>query len=111
MRIDLLALCLVLALAAACGPAPAPTRQLNPVTLSGEGDDVIDVGHLSGYATAELDHHGERNFIVRPYDAEGNPRQSLVNEVGRYNGTVMWDKQAHTLQITADGRWTIILRQ
>lgn len=111
MRIDLLTLCLVCILATACGSAAAPTRHLDPITLSGEGDDVIDVGQYTGYTTAELDHHGERNFIVRPYDTNGAPRQSLVNEIGQYSGKVMWDKNAEKLEITADGRWTIILRQ
>jgi len=105
---------LILLTLAACsspGPTAAPATRLEPITLSGTGDDVIEIAQYSAYSKAKLTHTGERNFIVRPLNADGTDRRSLVNEIGAYEGTVPWDKAGHSLSIRADGDWTITLSQ
>ena len=112
--VSLLVLATLSLAALACGsssPTATPAPKLEPVTLTGSGDDVIDIGHLAGYTKAKLTHDGKANFIVRPLDADGNERMSLVNEIGAYSGTVVWDKTGFTLSIKADGKWTITLSQ
>lgn len=104
----------MLILTLACGTSGTssapPKATPRPVTLSGSGDDVIDVKRLQQHTKASLIHTGSRNFIVVPYDASNNRRSSLVNEIGAYEGTVKWDQRADTLEITADGEWTITVQ-
>lgn len=104
---SLLTVILVLACNSA-GSTSAPPP--DPVTLSGSGDNVLQVGHLDQHTTATITHDGSGHFLVLPFDQDNNRLISLVNEAGAYDGTVKWDQRAHTLQITADGNWTIIVK-
>ncbi len=92
----------------ACGTSSSvPKVECEPKTFTGKGDSVIDVGQVGGCTKATLTHDGTRNFIVVPYDANNSRRSSLVNEIGKYSGTVKWDAKADTLEIKADGSWSI----
>lgn len=106
------AVLLVGALLLACGQggiatAPTATPVVVPVTFQGRGDAVIECGDLSDYTKVRLAHSGSRNFIVWPYDGDNDRHCLLVNEIGAYKGTVKWDRRTRSLEITADGSWTI----
>ncbi len=69
----------------------------------------------SGNNVFDISHNGESNFIVGIYDQEGS-RDTLVNEIGQYEGTVLvrggdgtFDLTPGpcTIEINADGAWTI----
>ena len=107
---------------AAAKPTPAPT--LTPtvapvpadVVLSGHGDAVIKASAVDGAGepgVATITHDGTANFAVWSLDANVHQLDLLVNTIGAYNGTVLFDKNSteHTesLQITADGNWTVTL--
>ncbi|MEO6532047.1 MAG: DUF4190 domain-containing protein [Pseudolysinimonas sp.] len=102
----------------AAKPTPTPTQAPVPadVVLSGHGDAVIKATALDGAdepGVATFTHDGSDNFTVWSLDANVNQLDLLVNTIGAYNGTVLFDKQSsqHTesLQITADGNWTVTL--
>jgi hypothetical protein len=105
---------------AAAKPTPTPTPTQAPVpadvVLSGHGDAVIKAAALDGTdqpGVATFTHDGSANFSVWSLDANVNQLDLLVNTIGAYSGTVLFDKQSnqHTesLQITADGNWTVTL--
>lgn len=78
-------------------------------TLSGSGDDVIDIPCIGYPCIIELTHDGNSNFAVKSIDKNGNNVDLLVNEIGAYNGTVTtyFDySDSAMLEITADGSWT-----
>lgn len=81
-------------------------RQLASFPVSGSGDDVLLVSNPADVAT--LSHDGKSNFAV--WAATDNSGVDLVvNEIGRYNGTVIlpYDSGAMLIAITADGNWTL----
>jgi len=99
---------------------PAPTKTAAPVpadvVLSGHGDAVIKAAAVDGAdqpGVATFTHDGSDNFAVWSLDANVNRLDLLVNTIGAYNGTVLFDKRSnqHTesLQITASGNWTVTL--
>ncbi|HEU0206561.1 MAG TPA: DUF4190 domain-containing protein [Pseudolysinimonas sp.] len=101
-------------------PTTTPTATVAPVpadvVLSGHGDAVITASALDGAdepGVATFTHDGSSNFAVWSLDANANQLDLLVNMIGPYSGTVLFDKQStqHTesLQITADGNWTVTL--
>ena len=86
------------------------------VVLSGHGDAVVKASALDGTdgpGVATFTHDGHGNFAIWSLDANVQQLDLLVNTIGPYNGTVLFDKQSsqHTesLQITADGNWTVTL--
>jgi len=79
-------------------------------TFKGDGDTVVDIpDSVAGCTKAVLNHTGKGNFIVIPYDANNNRRSSLANEIGNYSGTVKWDGRARSLEVKADGAWSIAI--
>ncbi len=99
-------------------PTPPPTVAPVPadVVLTGHGDAVIKASAVDGAGepgVATITHDGKSNFAVWTLDSNVNQLDLLVNTIGAYNGTVLFDKQSnqHTesLQITADGNWTVTL--
>lgn len=74
-------------------------------TLKGRGDDVIWVELDAKLHRFNFTHSGQRNFIVK---ANGNVL--LVNEIGKYSGTVaqrVRDATVYPISIKADGEWTM----
>ena len=61
-----------------------------------------------------LTHNGRSNFVVTPLEPGGGSRASIVNEIGRYQGTVLLNErtgdETAALRIEADGAWTVALR-
>jgi len=99
-------------------PSDAPTP---PQTFSEEGWKVTEPFKLEeGTATFEFTHDGSSNFIVQLYDEEGNRIDTLVNEIGEYEGSTtvgvtgdMLDASPgiHYLSVDADGNWEININQ
>jgi len=91
-------------------PTPAPAFQV--ITLEGRGADVPtftipedEVG------IAKISHSGSSNFAVWTVDEDGDEADLLVNEIGRYAGTVLFDETGHSVafKVEADGPWKIII--
>ena len=60
---------------------------------------------IDGFAVSQVTHKGSENFVVWSYSAEGRDLQ--VNEIGRFNGEVLWPSNTVLVTIEADGAWTI----
>jgi hypothetical protein len=76
-------------------------------SASGKGDAVLVVpaGTLKGLASAKMTHKGKSNFIVKAHG--GNYPDLLVNAIGNYDGEVVLPEETTTIEIVADGSWTI----
>ena len=86
-------------------------------TYSGTGNKTISVTLPDGggeLAVADITHRGERNFYVTANDAEGKTIGGIATGQGDYTGTVvlnaLFDLETSSLDISADGRWTITIR-
>jgi len=85
-----------------------------PLTQSGTGDNIITLpkGATAGIVTAT--HDGSSNFVINVLDAANQSTADLlVNTIGAYTGATAYGLTALgdgvSLQITADGNWTITL--
>lgn len=76
----------------------------------GVGDDVIRVRVTRKPGLIRFTHDGDSNFIVRTLDRRGKVSEYLVNEIGEYDGTVLYNgygsREVAALSIRADGHWT-----
>lgn len=91
---------------------PKPRAQCVPQTFNGRGDSVVELPDtLAGCTKVKLTHTGKANFIVVPYDVNNERKMGLCNEIGAYEGTVKWDARAASLEVTADGAWTIAVQK
>lgn len=80
---------------------------------SGSGDTLITLpdGVSAGMVTAE--HSGSSNFVINVLDSTNQASGDLlVNEIGSYSGTTAYgltglSDDATSLEVTADGPWTI----
>jgi hypothetical protein len=100
--------------AAAAAKAAAEAAAAAPKDYAGFGDDVISVTkHGTGAQVAIIQHSGGSNFAVHSLDATMDTNDLLVNEIGNYSGTVLFDarnrEQTTALKITAGGSWTVKL--
>jgi hypothetical protein len=84
------------------------------VEYSGVGDSILPITKPAGAAVAAivtLTHQGGSNFAVWSLDSAMGHNDLLVNTIGNYTGTVLIDKssseQSVSLEITADGPWTV----
>jgi hypothetical protein len=86
-----------------------------PKEYSGFGDDVLTITkHSTGPEVAFIQHTGGRNFAVHALDSTMASTDLLVNEIGNYSGTVLFDASSRrgettAFKITADGTWTVKL--
>jgi hypothetical protein len=102
--------------AAASVEAPASAApKFDPIALKGKGKKVVKFSIPEDVAAiAVLKHKGKSNFIVDALDANGKSLGALVNEIGNYSGTVLFDTDAdqHTaaFAVDADGTWTITVK-
>ncbi len=105
-------------------PEPDPEPTVDPyavrygtfdvVEKSGSGDSIVAVPEGITAALVTATHTGSRNFVIKSLDANNEMSDLLVNEIGPYSGTVDfgvtgWSDAPSTLQITADGPWTVTL--
>jgi hypothetical protein len=98
----------VLTLAAAA--LATPTAANADTKFRGTGDEVIRIPATKKPGLIQFTHSGESNFIVETINPRGKTEELLVNEIGPYNGTVLFNaydsKGTVGLQIKADGAWT-----
>ncbi|KGJ82785.1 hypothetical protein GY21_00030 [Cryobacterium roopkundense] len=85
-----------------------------PVTQTGAGDNLVTLpaGATAGIVTAT--HDGSSNFAISVLDAaNASTGQLLVNTIGAYTGTTEYGFNSMgddaTLQITADGNWSLTI--
>lgn len=96
-------------------PSPEPTPEFAAIELTGTGSGVprFDIPADSA-AIAEISHTGGSNFAVWAIDGSGSQTDLLVNTIGNYTGTVLFDEDlgSHTdaFEVEADGSWTITIR-
>ncbi|MEU9887631.1 hypothetical protein [Sphaerisporangium sp. NPDC051011] len=81
----------------------------------GEGDQVLRIGATKKPGIIRFTHDGESNFIVHTIDSRGKKDDLLVNEIGPYDGTVLYNAYAASngtigLEIKADGAWTAAVK-
>ncbi|MFC5996973.1 hypothetical protein ACFQE5_22435 [Pseudonocardia hispaniensis] len=79
--------------------------------VSGTGDEVVL--YSTGPDTVHLTHNGTSNFAVWVMTDSLVAPDLPVNEIGRFDGTVMFPvrgSEAALVQITADGGWTMTPR-
>ena len=86
-----------------------------PISLKGKGKKVAKFTIPEGTAAiADVTHKGDENFIVHSIDASGETIDGLVNVIGNYSGTVLFDTNTddHSVAfaIDADGAWTITIK-
>ena len=75
--------------------------------VSGTGSAVVQWAKAStGYKKIAFTSDGEGAFVVRPIDAKGKERFSMVLNVGPYTGSVLLPSGTKYLKITSDGNWT-----
>ncbi|WP_233200519.1 TM2 domain-containing protein [Cryobacterium sp. M15] len=84
------------------------------ITQTGTGDNLVTLpaGATAGIVTAT--HDGARNFSASVLDASNaSTGQLLVNTIGAYSGTTEYGFSSFgedtTLQITADGNWSLTI--
>lgn len=83
-------------------------------TESGSGDAVIAMPADSAAGLVRASHEGTANFSIQVLDASNQPTLDLlVNTIGAYTGITAYGLNGDlgspgvTLQITADGPWTV----
>ncbi|MGI5293104.1 hypothetical protein ACQEVF_58700 [Nonomuraea polychroma] len=84
-------------------------------TYSGEGDQVVRIRTTKTPGLLTFTHDGEANFIVTAVNPAGKMEDLLVNEIGPYEGTVLYNgngtsKGIAALEIKADGAWTAVFK-
>lgn len=82
------------------------------ITESGVGDNLITLPVGVKVAMVTATHDGSMNFVVNALNADNEATGDLlVNTIGAYSGTTVYGfnafSDATSLQITADGNWTI----
>jgi hypothetical protein len=95
-------------------PAPTvPPTTAPPVVIQGQGDSVQEItipdGGQTGIAT--LTHSGSSNFAVFALDTGLAQIGLLVIQIGPYQGSVLLPEGTTALEITADGAWTVEVKQ
>lgn len=104
----------VLALAVAAFVTAGTPAAYADKTYRGEGDEVIRIRTIKNPGLLKFTHDGESNVIVWAVDPRGKKQELLVNEIGPYKGTVLYNayrgRGLAALQITADGSWTATFR-
>jgi hypothetical protein len=96
-------------------PEPTPAPAFADISLSGTGDAVPRFSIPDGIAAiAEIHHTGRANFAVFSVAEDGSNNDLLVNTIGNYTGTVLFDETSGThsvaFEVTADGAWTITVK-
>jgi hypothetical protein len=94
---------------------PAPVVPADKV-YQGSGDSIVAVELPDGadqVSVATISHTGSHNFAVWSLDSNMEQHDLMVNQIGNYQGTVLFNLQSSntsSLQITATGPWTVTLR-
>jgi len=97
-------------------PEPAPEVPAD-IVYSGVGDSVLAIELPDGpgqVAVATLTHDGSSNFAIFTLDDNLAQQDLIVNTIGAYQGTVLFNAgfggDPSSLEITADGNWTVTMK-
>jgi hypothetical protein len=89
----------------------ATEGQSIPRSLEGRGCGVTEFIHLDkGLAVFKMKHQGKGRFTVNLVDRDGHKIESLVNELGQFDGSkpINVDKPGtYFLNVAGHGNWTI----
>ena len=102
-------------------PAPSPTAvptpvlDFNPIKLSGRGNKVPKFTIPEDVpGTATIANRGSANFVVWSIGADGSTLDLLVNVIGNYSGTVIFDtgsgEHSVAFKVESSGSWTITVK-
>lgn len=87
------------------------------VSYSGSGDSILELELPAGpdsIGIASITHSGSRNFSIWALDENLDQDDLLVNEIGNYAGTVVFNLTSGVrivaFEIGADGPWTVTLK-
>jgi hypothetical protein len=83
-----------------------------PIRLSGKGSKVAKFSTPEGAAAiALISSSGRSTFAVWSISADGDENKLLVNEIGKYEGTVLFDElegiHSVAFKVEASGSWKI----
>jgi hypothetical protein len=90
-------------------PTAAPAKRFN-----GRGDSRTPPFDLVGGMTIfRSTHQGTELFVLRLFDSKGQQIRVLANQTGKYDGSIGVGAPAgaFTIEITADGPWSITVEQ
>lgn len=106
-------------------PAPTPSQDtavappngpdFSPISFKGKGKRVVKFKiPLDSAALAEATHAGSGTFSITSVGADGAHNDVLVNTIGKYTGTVLFDdgidQHSVAFQVQASGSWTIVIK-
>lgn len=85
------------------------------MNLQGKGDKVAKFTiPADAPAIAKISYSGTSNFVVESLAVDGSTNDLLVNVIGKYKGTVLFDTDIETysvaFRVTASGSWTIAIQ-
>jgi hypothetical protein len=92
-----------------------PGTAFKAFTLKGRGNKVAKIKLANdAIAIAAISHRGRANFVVATIDKSGSQSDLLVNEIGNYKGTRLFNADesegTKALKIEADGSWSIAVK-
>jgi hypothetical protein len=96
-------------------PTPAPTVvSFTPIKLSGRGNKVPKFTIPADTAAiATISEKGSSNFDIISLAADGSENDLLVNVIGNYAGTVLFDanvgEHSVAFKVESNGSWTITI--
>jgi uncharacterized Zn-binding protein involved in type VI secretion len=93
----------------------APVATFKVIKLAGKGDKVVKFSIPAEVAAiATITNNGRSNFTVESLDAKGSTNDLLVNVIGPYSGTVLFDADFGThsvaFKIGSSGSWTATIK-
>ena len=93
-------------------PTETPTPAPEPITIAGDGDDIVDVDRPQGLALLHVTgNEAAHHFAVTSYDKGGETIDLLVNTTEPYEGyrplDFASDEHATRFEISATGPWTL----
>jgi len=98
-------------------PEPEPAAPAADVVYEGTGDTILQIELPAGpdsIGIATITHNGSSNFAIWSLNEGLEQSDLLVNEIGTYSGTVPFNvstsERIVALEISADGAWTVTLR-
>ena len=96
-------------------PIPTPAFDFSPIKLSGKGNKVPKFTIPRDVAAiATITNGGGSNFAVWSVAADGSEQDLLVNVIGKYSGTVLFDTESaqHSVafQVESSSSWAITIK-
>lgn len=91
-----------------------PNLNFETVKISGFGNKVVSDIELPSCALFVTAKHamGDSNFSVCYYDGDGNRSSYFINEIGNYEGTILFNNSraeegSGIIEVEADGKWSL----